>query len=102
MNVELLKELTDLANKEDTHISYLLENGLSNLLKDPYFSFNKQDRLKEKVQFLTTCDKDILERSKNLAKLHRLNFTDVIQASVSYINIEEVVKKKGWRHRIER
>lgn len=100
INRELLKELTEISEKENTHISYLLENGLNNILKDNSFYFNKKNRLKDKIEFRTTCDKEILEKAKELAKIHKLNFTDIIQASVKYIKIEEI-KKKSWKHRIE-
>lgn len=100
INRDLLNELTEISENENTHISYLLENGLGNLLKDKNFYFNKKDRLKNKVEFRTTCDKEILEKAKELSKTHKLNFTDIIQSSVKYIKLEEV-KKKSWKHRIE-
>ena len=95
-----LEKLEQSAETADTHISYLLENGLQNLLQDESFVFHKENRLKDKMEFRTTCNKEILEQARACAKAHRLNFTDVIQASVDYIKISEV-KSKGWRHRIE-
>ena len=95
-----LMELEALAASEDTHVSYLLENALQNLLLDNDFVFLKEHRLRDKVEFRTTCDKNTLENAKAFAKEHKLNFTDVIQASVNYIDLSEI-KSKSWRHRIE-
>lgn len=95
-----LAHLEDLIEGNDTHLSYLIENGLKNILQDDNFSFNKDHRLKDKIELRTTCDKDILEQGRQFAKHHKLNFTDVIQSSVEYINPAEV-KRKNWRYRIE-
>lgn len=97
---EQLTHLGSLAADYNTHISYLLENGLKNLILESDFIFNKRKRLRDKVEFRTTCNKKILLQAKKFAKTHNLNLTDVIQASVSYINISEV-KSKDWRYRIE-
>lgn len=95
-----LQELEVLSEDKDTHISYLLENGLENLIKDENFVFNKKNRLRDKVEFRTTCNKDVLKQARDLAKEQKLNFTDIIQASVAYIKVSEV-KNKSWRHRTE-
>lgn len=97
---EQLFNLTNLATDYHTHISYLLENGLKNIVSDTEFTFNKKLRLRDKVEFRTTCNKEILFNAKEFAKTHNLNFTDVIQASISYIKLSEV-KSKEWRYRIE-
>ena len=95
-----LDYLYNLADDKDTHVSYLLENGLYHLMQDNSFSFNKNSRLKDKVEFRTTGNKDVLNSAKEFARQHKLNFTDIIQCSVNYINASEV-KNKNWRHRIE-
>lgn len=97
---EHLERLNELANTENTHVSYLIENGLKNVILDESFVFNKKSRLKDKVEFRTTCDEEILQSAKEFAKQHKLNFTDVVQASYDYINLSEV-KGRGWRYRIE-
>ena len=95
-----LQVLEDLCADADTHISYLLENGFQNLLRDKSFVFLKKNRLKDKVEFRTTCDQEVLEKAKAFAREHKLNFTDVVQEAVGYVDISEV-KRKSWRHRIE-
>lgn len=95
-----LQVLEELCADADTHISYLLENGFQNLLRDESFVFLKKSRLKDKVEFRTTCDQEILEQAKALARAHKLNFTDIVQAAVDYVDISEA-KCKSWRHRIE-
>ena len=97
---EMLEMLNEMAENEETHVGYLIENGLKNLVADPNFVFDKSKRIKDKAEFRTTCDKDILNEAKMLAKRQKLNFTDVIQASIQYIRVNEV-KSQSWRHRIE-
>lgn len=97
---ELLETLNEMADKQETHVGYLIENGLKNLVADPDFIFDKSKRIKGKIEFRTTCDKDILSQAKEIAKQEKLNFTDVVQASIRYIKISEV-KGQSWRHRIE-
>lgn len=95
-----LDYLRHLEEVYDTHVSYLLENGIKNAATNVDFSFLKKDRLRDKIEFRTTCDKEILEQGRSLAKKHGLNFTDVIQASIEHIDLTEV-KSKDWRYRIE-
>lgn len=95
-----LNHLGKLAEDYNSHISYLLENGLENIVLDQNFSFCKTKRLKDKVEFKTTCNKEILHQAKDFAKSHKLNFTDIIQCSVNYINLSQI-KNKEWRYRIE-
>lgn len=95
-----LKYLYEMAEQYDTHIAYLLENGLNNLIKDNSFYFDKTQRLRDKVEFRTTCSKETLVIAQNIAKDHKLNFTDIIQAAVNYIEPSKV-KNKSWRSRIE-
>lgn len=97
---ELLDALDSLAQQEETHVGYLIENGLKNLIADPDFVFDKSRRIRGKTEFRTTCDEDILRQARALAKRQNLNFTDVVQASIQYIDISEV-KGRNWRHRIE-
>lgn len=91
INKNTLDELKEMAKRENTHISSILENGLESLVNDKYFTFNKSDRIRDKVEFRTTCDKEILNRAKEVAKLYKLNFTDIIQASISYIGLKSIV-----------
>ena len=95
-----LENLERLSVEYDTHVSYLLENGLKNALTAENFAFSKKNRLKDKVEFRTTCDKKILEQGKGFAKSHKLNFTDVVQASVDYIDLTKI-KNRDWRYRTE-
>lgn len=100
INKNLLNDLKALAESENTHVSYLIENGLQNIVQDNGFVFNKSDRLKGKVEFRTTCDEVILQEAKEFADRHKLNFTDIVQVSVDYIDFN-TIKKANWRYRIE-
>lgn len=100
MSAAIINSLKQLAEKYDTHIGYLLENGYSNLIESGTIAYDKKNRPKDRIEFRTTCDKELLERLKEFAKQHNLNLNDVIEASVAYINYEDV-KHTNWRYRVE-
>lgn len=101
ISASLLEQLKQMAKTHDTHISYLLENGYSNLLETGVISFNKKNRPKDRVEFRTTCDKELLQCLKDFAHAKDLNLNDCIEASVAHINVQDV-KHAHWRYRIER
>lgn len=100
MSAAIIEQLKEMADKHDTHIGYLLENGYSNLLQMGTISYNKNNRPKDRIEFRTTCDKELLQSMKDFAKQQELNLNDVIEASVAYIQVEEV-KRAHWRYRVE-
>ncbi|AMO85529.1 rRNA methyltransferase [Solibacillus sp. FSL W7-1472] len=100
MSAAIINSLKQLAEKYDTHIGYLLENGYSNLIESGTIAYDKKNRPKDRIEFRTTCDKELLESLKEFAKQHNLNLNDVIEASVAYINYEDV-KHTNWRYRVE-
>lgn len=100
MSAVILNTLKQLAEKHDTHIGYLLENGYSNLLESGTIVYDKNNRPKDRIEFRTTCDKELLESLKEFAKHHSLNLNDVIEGSVAYINYEDI-KHANWRYRVE-
>lgn len=96
----LLDELNTIANEHYTHVNYLLENGLENVLAQGVITFDKKTRPKDRVQYKTSYDKELLEKVKEFAKNHKLFINDVIEYSVSYIDLENI-KNKNYRHRVE-
>lgn len=96
----LLEELKKMAAENNTHVGYLLENGFENLIKEGTIIFDKNNRPKDRIEFRTTCDKEILQELRNLAKNSKLNLNDAIEASVQFIKIQEV-KNANWRYRVE-
>lgn len=100
MSAAIIEQLKEMADIHDTHIGYLLENGYSNLLQMGTISYNKNNRPKDRIEFRTTCDKELLQSMKEFAKQNELNLNDVIEASVAYIQVEEV-KRAHWRYRVE-
>ena len=100
MSAAIIEQLKEMADKHDTHIGYLLENGYSNLLQMGTISYNKNNRPKDRIEFRTTCDKELLQSMKEFAKQNELNLNDIIEASVAYIQVEEV-KRAHWRYRVE-
>ena len=97
----ILEELTDLAKRHDTHINYLLETGLDTVLCDGIIAYNKALRPKDRIQYKTSYDKDLLRRTREFAKDNGLCANDVIEYSVSYIDVE-LAKSRDYRSRIEK
>jgi len=98
----ILNELNSLANKHNTYVNYLLENGLTAVLSQGVITYNKKLRPKDRVQYKTTYDKELLEKVKQFAKDHNLFINDVIEYSVQYINTTDGnIKKVDFRSRVE-
>ena len=64
-------------------------------------TYDKKTRPKDRIEFRTTCDAELLEQLRDYAKRQQLNLNDVIEASVAYINLEDV-KDAQYRYRIVR
>ncbi|MGP7815717.1 rRNA methyltransferase [Niallia sp. 01092] len=96
----LLKELNELAEENDTHINYLIENGLQYVLSNKSITYNKDLRPKDRIQYKTTYDKELLANLKDFAKQHNLYLNDVIEYSCQFINMDEI-KNRSYKHRVE-
>lgn len=96
----VLEHLNSLALEYDTHVNYLIETGLEKVLSEGVITFNKESRPKDRVQYKTTYDKDLLEEIKEFAKNHKIFINDVIEYSVKFIDIEKA-KDRNYKHRIE-
>ncbi|KKK37725.1 rRNA methyltransferase [Mesobacillus campisalis] len=96
----LLNELQKVADEYDTRINYLLETGLQNILEQGVITFNKEARPKDRVQYKTTYDQELLEEVKKFAKNNQLFINDVIEYSTNFIDVD-MAKKEGYKHRVE-
>jgi len=96
----IIEYLKLMAVENNTHVNYLIESGLQTVLIQDFVSFNKESRPKDRVQYKTTYDKDLLESTKEFAKVHNLFINDVIEYSVGFIDIEKV-KNNSHRFRVE-
>lgn len=97
---ELLRKLGTIAEENDTHINYLLETGLKETLTLGIITIDKKKRPKDRVQYKTTYDKELLEKVRIFAVKNKVYVNDVIEYSTRFISIEES-KKQGYKHRIE-
>ena len=97
----LLESLSQIAQTHDTCVNYLIESGLDQVLVEDYISFDKKTRPKDRIQYKTTYDKQLLERTKKFAADNGLFINDVIEYSCRFI---EPAKSKptDFRYRIER
>ena len=60
----ILDRLAVMAEEHDTYINYLLETGLENVLDRGEIIYNKETRPKDRIQYKTTYDKELLEKVK--------------------------------------
>ncbi|WP_144509803.1 rRNA methyltransferase [Bacillus sp. FJAT-22090] len=97
----ILNTLKKLAEEHNTHQNYLLESGLKQVLINDMIDFKKEYRPKDRIQYKTTYDCELLEEVKKFAKKHHLYINDVIEYSVQFIQITDS-KKSNHRYRIER
>ena len=96
----ILDQLESLAIENNTHVNYLIESGLQTVLSQGVITFNKESRPKDRVQYKTTYDQELLDQVKEFAKNHHLFINDVIEYSVKFINLEHI-KNSSYKHRIE-
>ena len=96
----ILDQLNALAEENDTYVNYLIETGLQIVLAQGVITFNKKSRPKDRVEYKTTYDKELLEQVKEFAKNHDLFINDVIEYSVKFIDTKNI-KNTSYKHRIE-
>lgn len=95
----LLTKLSEMAEQHDTHVNYLLENGMHKLLQQQTITYDKKLRPKDRVQYKTTYDKALLEKVREFAKDNKLFINDVIEYSTSFIDPDQV-RGADYRSRI--
>jgi hypothetical protein len=97
---EILDRLENMADQYGTHVNYLIENGLEEVLKEGVIHFSKELRPKDRVQYKTSYDRELLEKTKEFAAAHKIFINDVIEYSAGHINTENI-KSREHRYRIE-
>lgn len=97
---EILQRLDDLSEEYNTYSNYLLENGLRNIITHDVIQFDKNLRPKDRIQYKTTYDKELLETVKQLAKEQNLFVNDVIEYCVDHIDFSDL-KTKEHKNRLE-
>jgi DNA-binding transcriptional regulator WhiA len=85
---KILETLKMMAKETNTHVNYLLENGLKSVLAQEEISFHKGMRPTDRIQYNTTYDNDLLADVKEFAKKNKLFINDVIEYSVQFIDSE--------------
>jgi len=96
----ILESLKITAAENDTHVNYLLETGLKVVLSLGAISFDKKSRPKDRIQYKTTYDRELLESVREFALNNNLFINDVIEYSVQFVDTENS-KTSGYKHRVE-
>lgn len=97
----VLNSLKKMADEHNSHVNYLLESGLKHVLAEDVIVFNKENRPKDRVQYKTTYDQELLEAVKEFAKKNHVFINDVIEYSVQFIEVTDS-KNANYRYRVER
>ncbi|MBK3496308.1 rRNA methyltransferase [Viridibacillus sp. YIM B01967] len=100
ISATVLERLKEMADDYDTHVNYLLESGIQEVLKQNTIVYDKATRPIDRVQYKTTYDADLLKALKAFAKQQQVYINDVIEYSVQYIDLEDV-KNASYKHRVE-
>lgn len=98
---QIMIKLENMADEYDTHINYLIENGLMNVLNIGEIHYNKKQRPKDRKPYRTTYYDKLLELIETFAMKNGLRVNDVIEYSFDFIDPEQV-SKKSRRFRIEK
>ena len=98
---KILEQLEDLAEQHDTYINYLLETGIQEVLQNEFIQYDKSLRPKDRVQYKTTYDNELLNQLKQFAADRKLFTNDVIEYAVNFINPDKAHKKE-YRSRVEK
>lgn len=85
--------LNKLAVENNTHVNYLIENGLENVLTHKDKVLIKPVDSKDRIQYKSTYDKQLLNDIKELAKHKRVFINDVLEYSVQYIDLTKVKRR---------
>lgn len=97
----IIGSLKEISEQNGTHVNYLLESGLKALLVEDSISFKKESRPKDRVQYKTTYDAELLKQVKDFANNHDLFINDVIEYSVKFIDVK-ASKNMNYRYRVEK
>ncbi|MGM7723066.1 LAGLIDADG family homing endonuclease [Metabacillus sp. Hm71] len=88
----ILDKLSILAKENNTHVNILLESGLQTVLSQGNISFNKKDRPKDRIQYKSTYDKELLDSLREFANKNNLFMNDVIEYSSNFIKFNNIKK----------
>ncbi len=100
INMNQLMELKELAKQHNTNLSYLIENGLTNMFQDDSFVIEGSTRTKGNKEVGLTIDKALVEKTKLIAEEKKVKMTTMISNCIPYIKAEEA-KKENYRYRVE-
>lgn len=101
LSKSIIEHLKSVASENDTYVNYLIETGLEEILSQRIITYDKKSRPKDRVQYKTTYDRELLKNVKEFAKSNNLAANDIIEYSVNFIDIEKS-KKKDYQYRIEK
>ncbi|MEN0649353.1 rRNA methyltransferase [Caldifermentibacillus hisashii] len=92
----LLLRLAEIASEYKLSVNHLIENGLENLLKANIVPvIDKNKRPKDRVQYKTTYNANLLANVKSFAGKHGFRINDLIEYSEQFIDMNQISKHSG-------
>lgn len=81
----ILRKLKMLAKKNNTKVNHLIEDCLKKLLSNDDINCNKKIIPKDRIQYKSTYDKELLYKVREFAKNHHVCVNDVIEYSIKFL-----------------
>jgi len=97
----IIDEMKELAEANNSHPNYLIETGIRRVLDEGIIAFDKKSRPKDRVQYQTTYDADLLRRIKELSRSHGLYVNDLIEYCCRFVDPRQS-RSMDYRYTIER
>ena len=101
ISMKILDRLEQLSAENDTYVNYLLEQGLQTVINNDYIDYNKIFRPKDRVQYQSTFDKELLKQLRQFAEKKNYYLNDVLEYAVDFIDPQKAYKRQH-RNRIKR
>ena len=95
---DILKDFSDLAKQHSSTISYLIENGIEQMLKNQIVHPQRPRNIRNRKIFRLTIDKGLYEKLMNTITERSIKRNDILEDSIHYIQFDSV-KDKNWRYR---
>ena len=97
---DVLEKLHKLAEEHYSTVSYLIENGIENILEKQIVHPNNPRDIRNRKVFRLGIDKDLYEELMRTVKKRGMKRSDILEDSIHYIEYDKI-KDRNWRYRIE-
>ncbi|MFJ5769854.1 LAGLIDADG family homing endonuclease [Psychrobacillus sp. NPDC093180] len=82
----ILDKLKIQAANNNTYVNYMIERALKLFLEKTEITFTRNQKPKDRVEFSSTYDKELIEQVKLFAKSKRVPINEIIEYSIQHID----------------